>query len=177
MKFPASISTASILIALVFLAGGFLSGFLTGNMFHGPWTTYTTTTNTEIITITTSEKPMLGDWRELLRFSGTTQGGTTEPFNIPTSTWRIRCSHAGSAGPLSMLSFGVYPEGQPSNINTIIAEGGSRGTTGSDTIYLTGPGNFYILVLAANTEMTETSQTIVDVNSLPQTCRATTQYG
>jgi hypothetical protein len=153
LKFPASISTASILIALVFLAGGFLGGFVTGNMFHGPWTTYTTTTNTEIITITTSQKPMLGDWRELLRFSGTTQGGTTDPFNILTSAWRIRCSHAGTAGSFSMLSFGVYPEGQPSNANTIIAEGGSKGTTGSGTTYLIGPGNFYLVVLTANLAM------------------------
>ena len=155
MKFPASISTASILIALVFLAGGFLGGFLTGNMFHGPWTTYTTTTKTEIIRITTSEKPMLGDWRELLRFAGTTEGGTTKPFHISSTAWRIRCSHAGTAGSFSVLAFGVYPEGQPSNINTIIAEGGSRGTTGSDTIYLTGPGNFYLVVLTANLAMWE----------------------
>jgi hypothetical protein len=52
-----------------------------------------------------------------------------------------------------MLAFGVYPKGQPSNINTIIAEGGSKGTTGSGTTYLIGPGNFYLVVLTANLAM------------------------
>lgn len=40
MKFPTSISTVSIIVALVFFAGG----FLTGNVIRGPLTVYNTTT-------------------------------------------------------------------------------------------------------------------------------------
>jgi len=145
VKLPFVITTSSILIAAVFFAGGFMANNVV-SVIRGP--IIITVTQTQTVRTTIVVQGSSDGWRELFRFTGTSEPESrTVPFTISSGAWRIRCSHAGSSS-LSHIAFGVYPGGQPANVQTILLEGAtSKGTTGTSVVYLKGPGDFYLVVL------------------------------
>jgi hypothetical protein len=93
-----------------------------------------TVTNTIAITGT-------GSWREIARFTGTVDK-TTDPFNVPGATWRIRWSYTSSQPAL--FTFFVYRVGQSQYVES--ASGYTTG--GSSILYIfEGQTNFFLQIV------------------------------
>lgn len=153
MKITTSTIIAFVLTSLLFL----VSGFIAGNVTHGPFMTTITMTNTQtatqIVQVTASETPKSEEWHEVIRFEDTKDVFlvNTESFNIPTNTWRIRWSYTGSADSSKMVffGFGVNLVGQQKSVVRIA----SPKISDSAITYVTGAGVFYIDLLTTNVIM------------------------
>jgi hypothetical protein len=92
-------------------------------------TTIQTLPTTIFITVTQeATTPTAAGWREIKRFSGSSDM-TTEPFTVPTATWRIKWSYGTSQ--YAHFSFFVYPLGETVKyVESILPTGPSgNGTT------------------------------------------------
>ena len=104
-------------------------------------------TVTVTATVTTTAAPTERQWRTVYAFDGV-EDKTTEPFAINAPRFRIKY-HVIVSGPraqYALFSFFVYKEGEPGYIEMVTAQRG-----GMDVTYVySGPGRYYIKVLAAN---------------------------
>lgn len=104
-----------------------------------------TETRTQFTTITqtvmnTSVVTSATGWREIKRFTGSAEM-TTEPFNVPVTTWRIRWSY-NSSQP-AVFSFFVYQVGQIGYIESV----SSYTAGGSSVTYIyKGSSDFYLKI-------------------------------
>ena len=107
-----------------------------------------TVTQTASITQTTSNiqtSTAVSGWQEVKRFSGSSDM-TTQPFQVPSESWRIRWSYSTSQN--AVFSFKVYNLGDPVNPVESID---TSGPSGSGTRNITkGPATFYLKILAAS---------------------------
>jgi len=158
-------------IALLLASMLFASGFMIGNVTHGPWVV--TVERTELQTIVSTAfrtvtepspaartiyvpftvtvgatSPAIGGWREVTRFSGSSYM-TTEPFHVPATMWRIKWSYGTSQ--YAGFGFFVYLLGQEYSVESV----SSSGPSGSSVTYIyKGLGDFYLKILAANIQYT-----------------------
>jgi hypothetical protein len=106
-----------------------------------------TITQTASVTQTTSNIPtstIPSGWQEIKRFSGSSDT-TTQPFQVPSDSWRIRWSYSTSQN--AAFSFKVYNLGDPTNpVETVETSGPS----GSGTRNIKGPATFYLKIVAAS---------------------------
>jgi len=94
---------------------------------------------TTIATSMTTSSGMAG-WREVKRFTGSADT-TTEPFNIPATTWRIRWSY--SSPQATSFSFFVYQVGQSAYVEAVSSYAASA-SAGIDI--KRGQANFYLSI-------------------------------
>ena len=107
-----------------------------------------TQTVTETVTPTPATTPTPGTWREVAVFKGVADK-TTDLFEIKGNrfrlTWRIE-----GANDLTGLSIFCYPEGETKIfVGVPVHVSGSKQISDTTIIY-SGPGKFYLVILAAN---------------------------
>ena len=108
-------------------------------------TQFTTIVNTQYVTATqtapqTSAATIATGWREIKRFTGNADT-TTEPFNVPSTTWRIRWSY--SSPQATSFSFFVYKVDQTAYVEAV----SSYATGASSATYINkGQANFYLSI-------------------------------
>jgi|GEM_PF-1273926 len=107
-----------------------------------------TQTVTETVTPTSATTPTTGTWREVAVFKGVADK-TTDLFEIKGNRFRLTWNIEG-ANDLTELSIFCYPEGETKIfVGVPVHVSGSKQISDTTIIY-SGPGKFYLVILAAN---------------------------